>query len=192
MSAVPDLRSAFHDLEVWLEKAPEGTTGEIARGVHAMTPRPRPRHAAAEGALWAELRSRYGRTDGSAPPEWYFALEAELRHEPSFSRLVPDVAGWRRSTTGWPDPDVTPVELMPEWVAEVLSPSTSAFDRGHKSGAYGAMGISWLWLLDPDRLTVEVFENVRGQMLLQSTWNQDKEIVTEPFAATSIPVRSLF
>ena len=91
-----------------------------------MAPRPRPRHAASEGALRAELRSRYGRTDG------------------------------------------------------------------HKSGAYGAMGISWLWLLDPDRLTVEVFENVRGQMLLQSTWNQDKEIVTEPFAATSIPVRSLF
>jgi Uma2 family endonuclease len=192
MSAVPDLRRAFHDLEAWLEKTPEGTTGEIARGVHAMTPRPRPRHAAAEGALWAELRSRYGRTDGSAPPEWYFALEAELRHEPSFSRLVPDVAGWRRTTTGWPDPDVTPVELMPEWVAEVLSPSTSAFDRGHKSGAYGAMGISWLWLLDPDRLTVEISENVRGQMVLRSTWNEDQSIVTEPFAAPPIPVRSLF
>ena len=126
MSAVPDLRSAFHDLEVWLEKAPEGTTGEIARGVHAMTPRPRPRHAAAEGALWAELRSRYGRTDG------------------------------------------------------------------HKSGAYGAMGISWLWLLDPDRLTVEFFENVRGQMVLRSTWNDTQAIVAEPFAATPIPVRSLF
>lgn len=192
MSAVPDLRRAFHDLETWLEKTPEGTTGEIARGVYAMKPRPWPRHAAAEGALWAELRSRYGRTDSSALPEWYFALEAELRHEPSFSRLVPDVAGWRRSTTGWPDPDVTPVERMPEWVAEVLSPSTSAYDRGHKSGAYGAMGISWLWLQDPDRMTVEVFENVRGQMVLRSTWTEAQAIVAEPFAATPIPVRSLF
>lgn len=81
---------------------------------------------------------------------------------------------------------------MPEGVAEVPSPSTSAFDREHKSGAYGAMGISWLWLLDPDRLTVEVFENVRGQMVLQSTWNDTQTIAAEPFAATPIPVRSLF
>lgn len=190
MSPVPDLRRAFRDLEAWLEKTPEGKTGEIARGVYAMTPRPR--HAAAEGALWAELRSRYGRAEGSATPEWCFILEPELRHEPSFSRLVPDVAGWRRSTTGWPDPDTTPVEQMPEWVAEVPSPSTSAFDRGHKSGAYGAIGISWLWLLDPDRLTVEVFENLRGQMVLRSTWNEDQAIAAEPFSASPITVRSLF
>jgi Uma2 family endonuclease len=192
MSAVPDPRRAFRDLEAWLEKTPEGTTGEIARGIHAMPPRPRPRHGAAEAALCTALRNRYDRSEGSGAPEWYFVLEPELRHEPSFSRLVPDVAGWLGSTTGWPDPDVTPVEQMPEWVAEVLSPSTAAFDRGHKSGAYGAMGISWLWLLDPDRLTVEVFENVRGQMVLRSTWTDTQAIVAEPFAATPIPVRSLF
>jgi hypothetical protein len=54
------------------------------------------------------------------------------------------------------------------------------------------MGIPWLWLLDPDRLTVEVFENVRGQMVPRSTWSDTQAIAAEPFAATPIPVHSLF
>lgn len=190
MSAVPDPRRTFRELERRLEAEPAGTTGEIARGAYALSPRPRPRHGASQGALLGELRARFGRTEGTELPDWYFVIEPELRLEEAFSRLVPDVAGWRRSTTGWPDPDVTPVGLMPEWVAEILSPSTAAFDRGEKAGAYGSMGIAWLWLVDPDARSVQVFENVRGRMVPRGIHGPGSVVPPGPFAAP-VPVDSL-
>ena len=192
MSALPDPRRTFRELERQLESEGEGETGEIARGFYVLSPRPRPKHGASEGALHGELRARFGLPAGSAPPEWYFVIEPELRLEAAFSRLVPDVAGWCRSTTGWPDPDVTPVSLMPDWVAEVLSPTTSAFDRGEKAGAYGAKGIAWLWLLDPDGRTVEVLENVRGRMVLRVAFHAGEVIDADPFTGAVIPLDSLF
>lgn len=192
MSAVPDPRRAFRDLERRLEIAPEGTTGEIARGAYALSPRPRPKHGASQARVALTLGTLFGDRSGSTPPDWYFVIEPELRLETAFSRLVPDVAGWRISTTGWPDPDATPVLLMPEWVAEILSPTSAAFDRGEKAGAYGTMGVAWLWLLDPDELTVEVLENVRGQMIPRASFRAGNQIDAGPFAGTPIPVAALF
>jgi Uma2 family endonuclease len=80
-------------------------------------------------------------------------MEARLEKEP-------DIAGWRRSTSGWPDLDETPVTRVPEWVAEVPSPSTAAADRGVKADAYGAMGVGWMWLVDPDAGRLEAFATV--------------------------------
>jgi Uma2 family endonuclease len=163
MSAVPDPRGAFRELERRLEAEPEGITGEIARGVYAMSPRPRPRHGSAQGRIFGWLDAALGRGAGNASPDWYFVVEPELRLEVAFSRLVPDVAAWRRSTTGWPDPDATPVSLMPESVAEVLSPSTAAFDRGEKFEAYRHIPtLEEYVLVAPRERRVEVFRRTPG------------------------------
>ena len=45
--------------------------------------------------------------------------------------LVPDLAGWRRERM--PElPDAPFLTLAPDWVCEVLSPSTAAIDRSEK------------------------------------------------------------
>ena len=56
-----------------------------------------------------------------------------LLHEPELHLgqdvLVPDMAGWRRERM--PEmPDTVGFTLAPDWVCEVLSPSTAALDRG--------------------------------------------------------------
>src|SRR5512140_3579621 len=129
MSALPDLAASFAAIEQLLDAQPDGVRAEIARGVYAMTPRPRGRHAVAQARLVSALQGSYGGGEGAESSEWLFMVEPEIRSEATFSRLVPDVAAWRRSTTGWPDLDVTPIPLAPEWVGEVLSPGTEAFDR---------------------------------------------------------------
>ena len=192
MSAVPDLRSVFLDLEMRLEAEPEGVTGEIVRGVYSMTPRPRARHGGVQGRLFAALHPRLGSGEGSAPPEWLFVIEPELRSLRNFTRVVPDLAGWKRSGSGWPDLDVTPLSHMPDWVAEVLSPSTAAFVSEERSGAYGAMGVGWLWLVDADLRRVETFENVRGQMVARAVFEAGASVAGEPFAPVSIPSSELF
>ena len=102
MSAVVDPVRSFFELELRLEREPEGTQGEIARGFYLMTPRPRPMHGGVEGNLFAALRLRFGWGEGIAQPERLFVVEPEIRSEANLSRLVPDVAAWRRSTTSSP------------------------------------------------------------------------------------------
>jgi len=189
----PSLIELFRRMEAQLELEPETVQGEIASGVYLMSPRPRGRHGASQGNLFAELRARFGVSGGSGtPPDWLFIIEPEIRSERTFSRLVPDVAGWRRATSGWPDLDTTPIVLIPEWVAEVLSPTTEASDRAEKAAAYGAMGVGWLWLLDADKRTIETFGNVRGRMTPGPVFAAGQEFGGEPFGPTPIPVGPVF
>jgi Uma2 family endonuclease len=189
----PTLVDLFRRMEARLEVEPETVQGEIVSGVYVMSPRPRGRHGAAQGNLFAELRARFGVSAGGNPqPEWLFIIEPEIRSERTFSRLVPDVAGWRRSSSGWPDLDTTPIALIPDWVAEVLSPTTEGSDRTEKAAAYGAMGVGWLWLLDTDRRTIETFANVRGRMTPGPVFVAGQPVTGDPFGPIPVPVDSIF
>ena len=181
----------FHALEARLENEPDGVSGEIAVGVYMMSPRPRPKHGGVQVKLSSALHQRFGRGQGGEPPEWFFAIEPEIRSERALSRLVPDVVGWRRTGGGWPDMGVTPVTLMPDWVAEVLSPGTEPTDRGVKTEAYGAMGVGWLWLVDAERQRVETFANQRGRMVAGPVFGLGESIAGEPFGAEPVPVADI-
>ena len=188
-TAVDDsLLRHFRALEARLENEPEAVSGEIASGVYMMTPRPRPRHGATQGRLFGALHQRFGRVRAGEPPEWFFAVEPELRSERALSRLVPDVAGWRRTGAGWPDMGTSPVTLMPDWVAEVLSPGTETTDRGVKTEAYGTMGVGSLWLADCERQRIETFTNVRGRMVAGAVFPLGESVTGEPFGAEPVPV----
>jgi len=181
----------FLEMEAHLEKQPETVQAEIALGTYLMSPRPRARHGGVQGRLFAALHERFGISKGAQTPDWLFVIEPEIRSEKSFSRLAPDVAGWRRSTSDWPDLDQTPVTLVPEWVAEVLSPATAALDRGVKADAYGVMGVGFLWLVDPDAGRVEAFANVRGRMVPGPSFGRGQQVQADPFGDASIPTDAI-
>lgn len=191
-STAPDLRQVFRILELRLEQEPETILGEIARGVYLMSPRPRPRHGAVQGRIFSLFQSLYGKGGEGEPPDWLFVIEPEIRSEATFSRLAPDVAGWRRSTTGWPDLDRTPVEVAPDWVAEVLSKSTEAIDRAEKLGAYGSMGVGWVWLVDCDRRRIETFVNLRGRMEPGPVLSGTDAVRADPFGPPSFRIADVF
>ncbi len=193
MSAVPDLLADFHSLERLVEAQPDGTNVEIVRGVWALSPRPRVRHGRSALRLASLLENGPGAPDeGSPKPEWLFVIEPEIRSELAFSRLIPDIAGWRHSTGGWPGPDEALIELVPDWVAEVVSPSTEESDRGRKREAYGLMGVPWYWIVDPEKRTVDVFTNVRGRMVPDRSLGPDDLLAAPPFSAFGVAVSSLF
>jgi hypothetical protein len=55
--------------------------------------------------------------------------------------LVPDLAGWRRERM--PElPDAAAFELSPDWVCQILSPSTAAIDRAEKMPVYARERVS--------------------------------------------------
>ena len=75
--------------------------------------------------------------------------------------LVPDLAGWRTERAIWPR-GTAYIDVAPDWVCEVLSPSTEAFDRAEKMPAYAQYGVKHAWLVDPENQSLEVYELSAG------------------------------
>jgi len=151
MAGVPARRRAsYQDLL----QAPEHLVAEIVDGDLVTSPRPSARHAAVATRVATDIEGAFGRGHRGGPGGWVILIEPELHL--GLEILVPDLAAWRRDRM--PEiPDAAFLELAPDWVCEVLSPSTAALDRTRKMPLYAAAGVAFLWLLDPAVQTLEVF-----------------------------------
>lgn len=168
---------------------PENLVGEILHGVLHTHPRPAPKHARAYSALGYRLGSPFdGGIDG--PGGWWILDEPELHLGGDV--IVPDIAGWRR--TRLPQlPDAAWFELGPDWVCEILSPSTARTDRAVKLPIYARERVAHLWLVDPDARTLEVYRLLDdGHWLLLETLKEDDPVKQPPFDAITFPLTSLW
>jgi Uma2 family endonuclease len=149
-------RATYADLEA----VPPIKVAELIRGVLHVMPRPAPRHARASSRLGAKLGGPFDLGD-SGPGGWVILDEPELHfpdpEEPGeIDALVPDLAGWRRERM--PElPETAYFTLAPDWICEVLSPSTETLDRDEKMPLYAREGVRHAWLVDPIARTLEVF-----------------------------------
>ena len=82
--------------------------------------------------------------------------------------MVPDIAGWRRERMPRL-PTTSFFELPPDWLCEVLSPSTARVDRAKKMRHYATARVQHVWLLDPLATTLEVFRLEAAGWLLVGT-----------------------
>ncbi len=89
-------------------------------------------------------------------------------------------------------PDVTAFELAPDWVCEVLSPSTQAIDRADKMPIYARSAVTHLWLLDPTAQTLEAYRLEGSKYLLLGTWRGDAVVAVEPFEAFQLELAVLW
>ena len=171
-----------------LERLPEYLVGEITDGELHAFPRPRSRHARAAGALDRRLGPAFD--DGITGPDgWWIVFEPELHLGQDV--LVPDLAGWRREQM--PEfPDVAYFEAPPDWVCEILSPSTSTFDRETKLPLYAHAGVDHAWLVDPIRCTLEALRRQAGTWLLVSTHTREEVVRADPFAAIELDLLPLW
>jgi Uma2 family endonuclease len=167
---------------------PAHLVAEIIDGVLETHPRPRPRHRIATAGLAAELGPPFGRGRGG-PGGWIFMVEPELHLGPQV--VVPDLAGWRRERMPV-EPETAFVETPPDWICEILSPSTSRLDRGPKRRIYAEAGVGHLWLLDPADGVLEGFALTGGQWLLLGTVERGEPVSLPPFDAVSFPLDDLF
>jgi hypothetical protein len=168
--------------------APPHLVAEIVAGALHTHPRPAPRHAAASSSLGGKLHGPFHHgTDG--PGGWWLIDEPELHLDADV--LVPDLAGWRR--TRLPElPESAWFELVPDWVCEVLSPSTRTLDLRDKRHAYARHGVAHLWLVDPDARTLEAFVLRDGAWSLLATLAEDAKVRVEPFEAIAFPLTALW
>lgn len=153
--------------------------GQLLFGVLHAHPRPAPRHARATSRLGAELDGPFDRGRGG-PGGWIILDEPELHLGDHV--VVPDLAGWRRERL--PQlPETAYFETAPDWVCEVLSPSTARLDRTDKLAVYAEFKIGHCWLIDPFALTLEVFELRDGRWTLFCTFKDADVVCASPFGA---------
>jgi len=123
------------------------------------------------------------------PGGWILLDEPELHLQADV--LVPDLAGWRRERM--PElPDAAALDLAPDWICEVLSPSTAATDRAEKMPIYAREGVTNLWLVDPIARTLEVSRLEQGRWVLLGTWRDEARVRVEPFAAFELDLAGLW
>lgn len=171
-----------------IEALPPNMVGEILFGVLHAHPRPAPRHGEAAFGLGVELGAAFGRGRGG-PGGWRFQPEPELHLGSNV--VVPDVGGWRRERMPiWPK--TAYFETPPDWIAEVLSPSTQRMDRTDKLAIYAEFGVGHAWYVDPNARTLEVFALTNGKWLLAATFKDDDAVTAPPFEAHTFQLDALW
>ncbi len=177
MSTAPRRRRATYED---LLQVPDHMVAEILDGELFAFPRPAVPHARTASGVGGFLFVQFDRPTGGGdgPGGWWILDEPELHLSDDI--LVPDLAGWRRerlpTLPGGPWLDVAP-----DWVCEVASPSTEAIDRGRKLRIYAREGVGHLWLLNPGLRTLEVYRLAEGNWLLVVTFVGNKTVRAEPF-----------
>ena len=171
-----------------LEALPEDLIGELFDGELHATPRPGTAHATAATALTSDLHDAFHR-GRSGPGGWWILAEPELHFGGDV--LVPDIAGWRRARV--PQlPTAAALELVPDWVCEVLSPSTARIDLVLKLPRYRQAGVNHVWILDPLQQTLQVFRREAATWVLASACGGADTIHAEPFEAIALDLSALW
>ena len=167
---------------------PDNMTGEIIDGKLIVTPRPSRKHgyaASSLGRLLPPLRF----AEGGGPSDWVFIAEPEIAFDQDL--LAPDIAGWKRER--FPvEEDHNWISAAPDWVCEVLSPSTARTDKTAKMPIYARARVPYLWLLDPLARTLDVFRLTEGQWLVAGLYAGNDKVRAEPFQAVEIELGLLW
>ncbi len=172
--------------------APPNKVAEIIEGELILSPRPAGPHSQAETVLIGELEPAFNRGRGG-PGGWIILAEPELHLGKNV--LVPDLAGWRRETMSVIPRKPAYFTIRPDWVCEVLSPSTERIDRGAKVALYAAAGVSLAWLVNPLLHTLEVLRlsaDTPGQWTSMAVFGDEARVRAEPFDAIEVELAALW
>jgi Uma2 family endonuclease len=170
-----------------LVRVPEHFVAEMFDGELYASPRPALPHARATVVLVGRLGDSFDFGDG--PGGWLLLVEPELHFGNDV--LVPDLAGWRRERLP-STPNEPYLTLAPDWICEVLSPSTEYIDRGKKLRIYAREGVAHAWLVDPSRKTLEVLALESGSFAQIDEHHGNANIRARPFDAVELELKALW
>lgn len=168
--------------------APPDKVAEIVAGQLRLSPRPGGAHTSVASNLGEELGPPFKRGKGG-PGGWLILDEPELHLGKDI--LVPDLAGWSRERLPHVE-DVAHFTLAPDWVCEVLSPSTEKLDRAEKLPIYARAAVRHAWLLEPRNRTLEVLRLERDKWLIVGVHRDDARVHAEPFDAIELDLAVLW
>jgi len=186
MPRVPPLdRPANYDD---LAALPDVVVAELVDGELHATPRPAPQHTNVASLIGVRIGGPFHDGRGG-PGGWWILDEPELHL--SGNVLVPDLAGWRR--TRMPRlPETAYFALSPDWVCEILSPSTAMLDRARKLAVYAREGVDHAWLIDPAAGTLEILGRADDRWTILATHFGAEVVRAAPFTEIELELAALW
>jgi Uma2 family endonuclease len=184
MALLAKRRANYDDLLT----VPAHMVAEIVDGELVVSLRPAIPHAKASSALGVVVGGPFGFGTGG-PGGWVILDEPELHFGEDV--LVPDLAGWRRERMP-AAPRAAFISLAPDWVCEVVSPTTEKLDRADKLPIYARERVAHAWLVNPLARTLEVFALEGPRWALLGTFAGDRKVRAVPFDAVEIDLNLLW
>ncbi len=173
-----------------LEKLSPDVKAEIVDGELYMHAQPLEPHGNVIDGLIETLRPPFMRGRGG-PGGWWIRSETQVSFsDADWRTMVLDVAGWRKERV--PDFPERYFDIAPDWVCEVISPSTRLYDRNVKAPVYAEEGIPHLWIIDPAYRTLECLENVDGAWVERARFEDAAQVAAAPFAAITFDLADLW
>jgi Uma2 family endonuclease len=164
---------------------------EILGGEVVVSPSPLPGHSKVQRSIGRFIGGPFDDDDGhGGPGGWWIFVEVDVRlavHDV----VRPDLAGWRRERLPRPGSQ-RPIDVAPDWICEVISPSTAALDRVKKRALYARHGVGLYWMVDPEARTLEALELDGGRWVETGAWDEDAVVRIPPFAALELEVGRVF
>ena len=184
MTATAKKKATYEDLH----SLPENMVGEIIDGELIASPRPAPKHARAASKLGGYLDGPFDTGSGGGPGGWFILIEPELKLGAQV--MVPDITGWKKERLLHP-PEGNSITVAPDWICEIISPSTVRTDRIKKMPRYAEHQVKHAWLIDPIAKTLEVFKLDQGGWKLFATHSDTDQVRVEPFDSIEIDLSYL-
>jgi Uma2 family endonuclease len=84
------------------------------------------------------------------------------------------------------------VTVVPDWVCEILSPSTESKDRKIKMPLYARYGVPYAWLVDPIARTLEAYALEAGDWREFGRFSDADHVAAPPFEAVTLDLEGLW
>jgi hypothetical protein len=169
---------------------PEDVKAEVLGGELVTQPSPSFSHVHVQGGMSHYIGGPLHFDGGGGSDGWWIVCEIDVRFT-AHDIVRPDVIGWRRSRLTSPRV-AQPIDVAPDWICEVLSPSSTKRDRLHKFNLYARHGVPYYWLVDPDARLLEAYALDGGQWKSIGVYDETASARIAPFAAIELPVGRLF
>jgi Uma2 family endonuclease len=168
-----------------LDALPPGIVGEIINGVLYTMTKPRARHQLTGLEIGSGLLGPFGHGLGG-PGGWWIVTEPGIEL-PNTPEISPDVAGWRRERL--PElPVDEPIRVVPDWICEILSPTTRRHDQLVKLPYYAKVGVAYAWVVDLESRVLTVHRLEEGTWRIVGTYSDESEARIVPFEAVPLNV----
>mgnify|MGYP001567567853 CR=1 FL=1 len=140
---------------------PDGIRAEIINGqLETSAAKPNFGHRHVTSSIDRSIGSRFGGVGAG----WIIEIEPDVKFNQHI--LSPDLAGWKKSRREKINPLESLVTIIPDWVCEIISPSSGRRDRVEKFKIYQEFEVPYYWIVDPINQTIEAFSND----IVSSTW----------------------
>lgn len=136
-------------------------------------------------SLIARLLSVYVDTHRLGVVHIDHALAAFTRND-----YLPDIGFWAKAKASAFDGDQV-LYPVPDFICEVLSPSTERNDRGVKFEDYAAHGVLEYWIADPDARTIEQYV-LRGEAYELVAKSSNGTLTSQVIEGLVMPVEAAF